>query len=176
MIDRTRFRQVVLALLLGMGACGPAQNAFPPPCPVPGLIRPTADLVRYRPGGQDISDLMVRARIADVGGTCRAGEPGQVKVTVTTTVTASRGPAFTGEAYDFPVFVAVMDGVEVVDKTVFALRVAFKPNIDNAAARSPEIEMILPVTPSKSAAAYAIISGFQLTPEEAAAARAAPAR
>jgi hypothetical protein len=68
-------------------------------------------------------------------------------------------------------FVAVTDGGAVLDKKLFSLTVEFAPNVDTARATSPEVRMVLPVTPTKSAAAYGVLAGFQLTPEEVAAMR-----
>jgi hypothetical protein len=54
--------------------------------------------------------------------------------------------------------------------------VEFPSNLDRVAVTSPEIELILPVTQTKSAAAYARIAGFQLSPEELATNRHRSAR
>jgi hypothetical protein len=57
----------------------------------------------------------------------------------------------------------------IQDKKLFYLPVEFPPNVDTARAASPEIRMEIPVTTQKTAAAYGVIAGFQLTPEEFAA-------
>jgi hypothetical protein len=160
----------LLLIALALGSCGPAKDQFAPACPIPGLVKPLADLARYRSGAQDYRDLVIRAQITDIVGKC---EPGDNKNTIVTTaqvvVDATRGPAMQGDALTLPVFVAVTDAGGVRDKTLFSLPIVFAPNVDTARATSNEIRMEIPVSPQKSGAAYGIIGGFQLTPEEVAA-------
>jgi hypothetical protein len=159
-----------LLIALALGSCGPARDQFAPACPIPGLVKPLADLARYRSGAQDYRDLVIRAQISDIVGKC---EPGSDRNTIVATaqvvVDATRGPAMQGNALTLPVFLAVTDTGAVRDKTLFSLPVTFAPNVDTARAVSNEIRMEIPVTPQKSGAAYGIIGGFQLTPEEVAA-------
>jgi hypothetical protein len=165
-----RFLRAVLLPLLALGSCGPAVNEFAPACPVPGLMKPLVDLTRYRGASRDFRDLVVRARIVDIVGKCK---PGDDKNTVVTTaqvvVDASRGPAMDGDAIGLPVFVAVTTSDTVRDKVEFSMPVEFTHNVDTSHAVSKEIRMEIPVTPQKSGAAYNIIAGFQLTPDEVAA-------
>jgi hypothetical protein len=153
-----------------LGSCSSDKPRFAPACPVPGLVRPLAELARYRGGSQDIRDLVVRARIIDITGTC---EPGDDNTTVVATaqlvVDVTRGPAMQGGGVSLPVFVAVTESGVILDKTLFDLPVEFVRNVDNARAASKEIRMEIPVTPQKSGAAYGIVGGFQLTPGEVAA-------
>ena len=169
---RYRFRRgLALALVaVALGSCSSQRNTFAPACPVPGLIRPLAELTRYRGASHDVRDLVVRARIIDVTGKC---EPGDDKTTVVATarvvVEATRGPAMQGDGISLPVFVAVTDSGAILDKTLFSLPVVFVRNVDSTRAASDDVRMEIPVTPQKSAAAYGIIGGFQLTPGEVAA-------
>lgn len=161
-------RGLTLALLaFGLASCGPGKGQFAPACPVPGLVKPLADLSRYRGASTDLRELVVRARIVDITGNC---EPGDNANTVVTTaqvvVDVMRGPAMQGDAISLPVFVAVTDTGTIYDKKLFWLPVQFAPNVDTARAIGQEVRMEIPVTPQKSAAAYGIIAGFQLTPEE----------
>jgi hypothetical protein len=156
---------VLLTLILA--SCGPGKGQFAPVCPVPALVKPLAELSRYRGASTDIRELVVRARIVDISGNC---EPGDTANTVVTTaqvvVDVARGPAMQGDTISLPVFVAITDAGAVYDKTLFWLPVQFPPNVDTARATSKEVRMEIPVTPQKTAAAYGIIAGFQLTPEE----------
>jgi len=164
-------------IALALGSCGPTRNQFAPACPVPGLVRPLADLERYRAAGQDVRDLVIRARIIDIVGKCEPGDNDkQIVTTAVVIVDAARGPAMQGDAIALPVFVAVTDQGEVRDKTEFQLPVTFSRNVDTARAASKEIRMEIPITPQKSGAAFGIIAGFQLTPEEVAAWRRAHPR
>ena len=63
-------------------------------------------------------------------------------------------------------FVAVLDGERILDKQVFALRAEFPANADRLRLAGDEVELRLPVTPTKTAAAYRIQVGFQLSPAE----------
>jgi hypothetical protein len=166
----SRFLLAAPALVFALASCGPAPNQFAPACPVPGLVKPLAELVRYRSATHDLRDLVVRARIIDVGGKCQNGDDKNTVVAkVQVAIDVTRGPAMQGDAIGLPVFVAITDSDSIRDKQLFYLPVEFAPNVDNARAIGPEIRMEIFVTPQKTAAAYGVIAGFQLTPEEVAA-------
>ncbi len=158
-------RLILLAPLLA-AACAPGRGQFAPVCPVPGLVKPLSELTRYRAGSRDLRDLEVRARIVDIAGTCKPGRTGTVAVSVKVVAEAVRGPGASSEAYRLPVFVAVTEGADIRDKTLFWLPVEFPRGRNTVRAASEEIEMELPVAQNVTAAAYGIVAGFQLTPEE----------
>ncbi len=159
-----------LLLTLALGSCGPSVGQFAPACPVPGLLAPLAELTWYRAGTGDIRDLIIRARISDVGGTCEpGGDANTVVAKVRVAVDATRGPAMQGNGLSLPVFIAVTTAGTVIDKRLFSLPVTFAANVDNARAVSGEFRLELAVSQQKSAAAYGVVGGFQLTPEEVAA-------
>lgn len=160
---------MLLPLLAG---CGPDKNVFAPPCPTPSFVKPLADLTRYRPGGsQDFLDQELTAKMIRINGACEDGGKDKLNTTVTVTLEVQRGPAMQGREADLTVFVAVTDADAVRDKQLYPVHVRFPPNQDIVPVVSPPIEMTFPVSPSKSGAAYGIIAGFQLTPEEMAANR-----
>ncbi len=168
----TRLLRLAPALLiaLAIGSCGPAKNQFAPACPVPGLLKPLSEIVRYRPGSVDIRDLIVRARIVDITGTCEPGDDANTIVAKARLVLeAQRGPAMQGNAVAVPAFVAITEADTVLDKSLFNMAIEFPPNVDTARAASREVRMEIPVTAQKSGAAYGIVGGFQLTPDEVAA-------
>jgi hypothetical protein len=177
---RLRFavRLCVPALVLPLFGCGPAQNEFAPLCPSAQLIPALSDVTRYAGPGpaHDVTDLVFQGRVVAVSGSCSAGDdksvlPAKVKVSIS----VRRGPAMKGRAADVPVFLAVMEGNTVRDKQVFPLHIAFPPNVEQFTITSPEIDLNLPVSVKKSGAAYDVIAGFQLSPEELAANRQASA-
>ena len=92
-------------------------------------------------------------------------QPVQVGIELT------RGPAAPGRRVEFAYFVAVLDGDAILDKQVFPLRAEFPANADRLRFAGDEVELRLPVRENKTAAAYRIEVGFQLTPEELAANR-----
>jgi hypothetical protein len=165
----TRSRLALAALLLtSLAACGPSKNVFAPACPQPRFVQSLSDLVRFRPGGgQDITDLVLQGRLLRVDGTCAYGDSQtELQTTATVVVDLQRGIAMQGRQADVPIFVAVADGDVVRDKRIYTLHVEFPSNVDRATATSPEIDMTLPISATKSGAAYGIIAGFQLTPDE----------
>ncbi len=167
-----RFPLLPPLLMLLLASCSPGRNQFPPACPVPSLVKPLDEIARSRGGSPDIRDLAVRARISDVGGKCSPGDNnGLVSVTAQVTVDATRGPGLEGDTAQLPVFVAVTDATAVLDKRLFNMSVTFPRNVDTVRVVGPDIVMALPVSPERSAASYGVIGGFQLTPEEVAAAR-----
>ena len=166
---RTRLAPI-LSLLLALASCGPGRNQFAPACPVPGLVGPLSEIARYRGASHDVRDLVVRGRVVDIVGTCEPGDSDNAVLTrARIIVDATRGPAMAGDAIGLPVFIAVTDGDAIRDKTVFEMPVEFPRGVDTARATSKEVRMEIPVTPVKSGAAYGVIGGFQLTPEEVAA-------
>jgi hypothetical protein len=164
---RCRCAMALALIAFAVASCGPGKDQFAPACPRPGLVKPLVELSRYRGASTDIRELVVRARIVDITGSC---EPGDNTRTVVTTaqvvVDVMRGPAMQGDAVSLPVFVAVTDSGTIYDKTLFWLPVQFAQNVDIARATGKEVRMEIPITPQKSAAAYGIIAGFQLSPEE----------
>ena len=160
-----------MALAALVTACGPGRNEFAPVCPVPELVRSLTDLVRYQNGIADAAHLIISARIIDIRGKCEPGGRDKVRATARVVIDVTRGPAMPGLAYVLPVFVAVTEAGQVEAKSEYALAVEFSKTGAAARAVSPEIDLALPVPAGKSGAAYRIVAGFQLTPEEVAANR-----
>ena len=156
-------------LLLPISGCGPDRNSFAPLCPTARLIPALADVTRYAGPGpaHDVTDLIFQARVVAVNGSCEAGgEKSVLPAKVQVTLALQRGPAMQGREADVPVFLAVTEGDDIRDKKVFAVHLTFPPNVDRMTITSPEIDLDLPVSANKSGAAYGVITGFQLTPDE----------
>jgi hypothetical protein len=159
------------AILVG---CGPDKNEFAPPCPRPSFVRGLEDVTRFRANsGHDLTDMEVQGRLVALNGECRMASKKGLAVDVTVTMKAEflRGPAMKTDQADIPVFLAVTDGDAVLDKQFLPVRVTFPPNVDRVTLTSPELLLTLPSTPTKSPAAFGIVAGFQLTPDELAANR-----
>jgi len=180
MIASLLSRVLVFALVLtALSGCGPARNEFAPACPSPIFPKDTADIAVYRPnsGGRDLTDLMFAGRMMKISGECKLGsDKGTLRTTVTFVVEVSRGPALPGASVEAPVYLAVVAGDRILDKRIFALRGQFPSNVDRLMLSSGELDMALPVSSARSGAAYYVVAGFQLTPEQLAAARARSAR
>jgi hypothetical protein len=159
----------VLCVPLALLGCGPGRNAFAPQCPSARLIPALADMTRYAGPGpaHDVTDLILQARVIGVNGACFAGdEKAVLPAKVQVTLQIQRGPAMRGREADVPVFLAVTEGDSIRDKHVFAVHLAFPPNVDRLTITSPDIDLDLPVSAEKTGASYGVIAGFQLTPEE----------
>jgi hypothetical protein len=168
---------LIAALLPLLADCGPARNQFAPACPRPSFLADAADLDFYRPGNapggaHDLTDLVLHGRIVGVNGNCREGDrKDQLATAVNIGVELTRGPAMQGRETDVPVFIAVTDGDTILDKRVYLMHVAFPSNVDRVTLGTGEIDLVLPVSPTRSGAAYAILAGFQLTPDQLAQSR-----
>ena len=151
-------------LLAGCG--GGTDDAFAPACPSVSLVRDAADLVRYRGAGRDLTDLVLNGRLTGIGGNCKRDGSSTVVTTVQVGMELQRGPAAPGRQAQVAYFVAVLDGDRILDKQVFSLRAEFPANADRLRLSGDDVELRLPVKPDKTAAAYKVQVGFQLTPAE----------
>ncbi|HME25154.1 MAG TPA: hypothetical protein VKI44_28150 [Acetobacteraceae bacterium] len=156
------------ALLPLLADCGPPRNQFAPPCPGQAILGDAADYDLHRGGGaRDLTDLVLHARIVGMQGSCREGDTkNQLVVTVAVAIELTRGPAMPGRDADVPVFVAVTEGDTILDKRGYLMHVTFPSNVDRVTMTPGDVTLLLPVTPAKSGAAYTIITGFQLTPDQ----------
>ncbi|HUB43409.1 MAG TPA: hypothetical protein VMB73_00360 [Acetobacteraceae bacterium] len=164
-----------LAAPVLVSACAPDRDQFAPACPGTALLGPTADVAIYRPGsnGQDLTALMLAGRMESIQGKCQPGDKeGTVAATVMAGAVLMRGPAMPGNVARVPVFIAVTEGDRILDKRIYTVDAAFPSNVDRVAVSTPPVSMVLPVSKTKSAAAYVIMAGFQLTPDQLAANRA----
>ena len=164
---------VVLRLTLlatgAMGLAGCDNNSaqrFPPPCPTTVINRDTADLARFRGAGRDLTDMVLDGRITGLGGACTRTDDKTVTTTLTVALELTRGPANPARTAEVAYFVAVSLGDDILDKQVIRLRAEFPSNTDRLRLSGDQLELHLPVTPTRTAADYKIQVGFQLTPEE----------
>lgn len=152
-------------LPLALAGCGGGES-FAPACPGAAILRDAADLTRFRGPGRDLTDMSLDGRITGLQGKCARDGRNAVLTTVTPSLELTRGPAAQGRTAELAYFVAVGRGEQVLDKQVFALRAEFPPNTDRVRLSGDDVELRLPVKPGETAAAYRVLVGFQLTPEE----------
>jgi len=167
----TRPARALLApvlVLLALAACrAPKPTEFAPSCPRVVILADAADISRYRDGGgQDLTDLVLDGRIAGFKGGCEREDVNNVRTNVTVDLQLLRGPAATGRNAQVSYFIAVRDGDRILDKQSYALGVTFPSNQDQIRVSAPEVSMIVPVNKEKSAAAYDVLIGFQLSFDE----------
>lgn len=163
-----------VAALLSVSSCAPERDQFPPACPNVALLTPTADLELFRPGSdrRDLTALMLAARMQGVDGKCKPGNADNtVEATVVVRAELTRGPAIPGNQVNVPIYVAVTEGDHILDKHVYTLSATFPSNVDRVMVSTPEVFMVLPVSRTKTAAAYSILAGFQLTADQLATSR-----
>jgi hypothetical protein len=166
-------RQLVLAAslaisILPLASCGgPDPDRFPPPCPQPSIPRDSGDLHIFRGAGRDITDNILDGHITGIfAGTCKRDTTAITVVTLSVGMTLTRGPANPSRTADVSYFVAVTDGDKILDKRIYTLRAEFPPNTERLNITGDQVELRIPVTRQKSAAAYTVIVGFQLTPAQ----------
>lgn len=152
--------------LLAMGACSSENTKFAPPCPVPSIPRDLGDIHRYRGAGRDITDSVLEGRITGLEGSCTRDGRDTTVATISVGIELARGPAATSRTADIAYFVAVSDGDTILDKRVYTLRAEFPSNTDRLRLAGDQVELRLPVTSTKTAAAYRVSIGFQLTQAE----------
>ncbi len=164
-------RPVVLAVMVALAGCA-GEEKFAPACPELSLVPDAADLSRFRPGGRDLTDMVLDAKITAVPAQCSRPNAKTVAALLNVNFALSRGPAAAGRNTVLPYFVGVTEGGRVLDEQDYQLAVAFPANIDTVALRGEDITLNFPVTQQQSAEAYRIYVGFRLTPEQLAANRA----
>ncbi len=159
----------VLLLALLAAGCGSDAPQFAPACPQLSLLRDAGDLTRFSgaPGAShDARSLLLAARIVAVPAKCEDGGAGKVRAMLELTADVRRGPAAQGNAVSVPYFVALMEQGKVISEQDFTLAAKFRTNVDQVRVTGDQVDILLPVTAAKTAAAYHIYVGFRLTPDE----------
>jgi hypothetical protein len=170
-----------LLLPLALAACGdsalrgggrgeaPALAVTRPDCPTTAALADAADLRRYRtPGSQDLTDLVVNARITGLSGACVfADRRRSVRVTLTLAMEATRGPGATERSIAIPYFVAVTDAQDrILDKAVYSGPAEFPANRSRVRLTGEQVTLTLPISAERPPASYPVVVGFQLTEAE----------
>jgi len=164
------------ALLLAGAAsgCGPSDDKFPPACPALSLLRDGGDLTRFAAAGQDVTDMVLHARIVGVPAKCETVDAHEVRATLTVQADLTRGPAAQDRTQGVTYFIALTEAGKVLKEQDFQMTAAFPANVDRINAKSDDVELLLPVSTTKTAAAYHIYVGFRLTAAQLAYNRAHP--
>lgn len=162
----SRFGLAAAAACLALAGCGGSGSDFAPACPRPAILRDANDLLRYRGNGRDLTDSVLEGRITGISGSCKRDGSKTVAATVSVGMELTRGPAAASGIANVAYFVAVSEGDRVLDKQVYTLRAEFPENTDRLRLTGDSVDLALPVTDKKSADAYQITVGFQLTPAE----------
>jgi hypothetical protein len=109
----------------------------------------------------------VRGRITEVPAVCKVGDkPTQVVATLHVNADFTRGPAAGGASPRVIYFIALTRADKVLREQDFTFTPSFGANVGQASVQGEEIEVLLPVSKTVSAAAYRIFVGFRLSPDE----------
>lgn len=162
------------ALLLALLAAGCSSGSgmegkIAPACPGLAIVKDAADLTRFNGRGEDITDLVLDARVVAVPATCKPGGRGIVEAEVKVTVEVARGPAAPSRRLTLPYFVAVTDPTgRLLDKQEYNLAGEFPANVDRLTVSGQPITLNLPITADRPSSSYRIFVGLALTPTDVA--------
>jgi hypothetical protein len=170
-LPRPAIQILMATTLVLLASCGPGKDEFAPVCPVATPLWQAADLARFRDesaaANADVRDLILSGHIVAMPAKCQPGDkPNQLAADVSITLQLTRGPAMEGRAADVPVFLAVAEGDKILDKQVFPQHFVFPSGLDQVTWTSNPVHLVFPVSPTKTGAAYTVLAGFQLTPQE----------
>lgn len=159
---------LAVALLASLGGCAtPVQTTFPPSCPHVAILPESADLSRYRPGGQDLTDMVLDGRITGVGGACTREDPRTLTVTAHATMQLTRGPAARGRLGAIPIFFAITANGQLLYRQIYNVMPQFAANSDALTLTTDDVTLPgLPISPTTPGAAYNLWIGFELSPAE----------
>lgn len=149
---------------LAAGCAG--SNKSPSSCPSVQVLADAADLTIFREGQQDITDMIIDARISGVPARCSAGDSGHVITTMSVALSVSRGPAAPSRDVQLQYFVAVANPDRIIEQQDYIVPISFPPNVDKMSYPGDEIVLDIPVVAGKPASSYSIYVAFRLTPEQ----------
>lgn len=165
-------RLALFAAPLLLGACDTLNSIDfnpkpppPPPCPRAVVGEDVGRLTRFSGAGKDPADVVFQAEIGDLTGSCIYDDD-KIEVEMQVQITATRGPAATGDTAKFNYFVAVARN----DKTILS-RDSFDaeiklPGDEPRNGTADEIDQTIPVPNSEAGGDLTIIVGFEMTPDE----------
>jgi hypothetical protein len=155
------------AVVLSIAGCD-NPDKFAPACPSLAFLRDAADLTRFAPSGQDVTDMVLEARLTAVPASCQRDEddPGKVVASLHVSAEVTRGPAARDRVADLTYVVGITEQGKELTRQKFPLHVTFPPNADRVNVTDDEVDLLLPVTKDKTAAVYKIYVAFLLTPDE----------
>ena len=110
--------------------------------------------------------MIVSGRITGLRGSCSRGDNGRERVKVTVLLTLARGPALRSRTVTVPYFVSVSTGDTILAKDPQQATVEFPANVDRVQYSSQPVTLSLPTSKDVSGAAFDVLAGFQLTPEQ----------
>jgi len=163
---RWPIRAGILGLALLASACGATKEREALVCPKIVSAPDAARVALFAPGGNTARDVTVLARIESADNQCtREGEHG-IKIGTEVNFRADRSRPTIQNA-SVPYFIAVVDAQRnVVAQESFQLPIKFLPAESYRVLPAEKITTHLPLRTTTAGAAFTLIVGFQLTPEQ----------
>ncbi len=164
-----------LGLSVMVSGCGSSKSAVDRSCPRMVVAPNTETITFFGPGGHDAKDLTVGGRITGGSAHCVPEKAG-VAVNAEIHFYAQRANLQIKDA-TFPYFLALVDAQQhVLAQEAYQLHVEFNPGESYREIPTEKLTVHLPLRDKTTAGDFALIIGFQLTPEQLAFNRAAMAR
>jgi hypothetical protein len=110
--------------------------------------------------------MVVDGRMTRPAGKCALDDVTHLRTILNVNLELTRGPASKGRRVDVTYFVTVLKGGTVLEKQEFPVPTEFPSNTNHVRLSGNEVDLVLPISDKVSGAAYRVLVGFQLTPEE----------
>ncbi len=164
-----RFLRLILPLALvgaALAACDSTRGVTQYACPRFGGLETATQQVKFRPGdGKDLTDVMYMVRLDSVQRKCQYDKNG-VAIEMSVGFALELGPANPDRNATFQYFVAIADAdSNVMAKEVFPVTLAFPANVGYVE-KKDVLDQRIPLPVNRSASAYQILVGLQLTEAE----------
>lgn len=153
---------VFVAVALGLLGC--TSDPIKYPCPTFGVLKDAGTMTAFAGTGQDITDVTYRVSLLDPSLKCDYDGNKRVNATLRANLHIERGPAFANTAVDVPYFVAVTRGKKFV-----LARQEFAQSFTLSGAQlngETEVPVEIPLAQNLNGAAYEVIIGLALTPQQ----------
>ena len=165
-----------LAALAALAGCSVFKDKEPPPaCPGVSIDRDTARVTQFRHGlGRDITDIVMETDLMGYSGDCSVDKKkNQVLMHLSMSFKSHLGPAAAPGDEDgirhgsFKYFIALPDFFpHPAGKQVFAVDVAFPPNVNELTYRDEQIDLLIPLTKGMTSKDVRVYLGMQLDGEQ----------
>jgi len=160
---------LLLGSAIGLSGCKLFTKEDPPACPRVSILADAEELTRFAPGaGRDITDVQLRAKIADYHGNCFYDKDShKMNVVLDVGIDLQRGAALAGDKASLQYFVSVptfypYEGA----KKVLTMNVEFAKNRDQLHQTDRDVQLSFPVRNVKELERYEVFIGLQMSEAE----------